>query len=131
MDYEHARAHALRSATGNFNRSLAMMRSRDPQAMEDGFALLRNTARQHVQELLDAYGQEADYRTRFLLLELIGETRSAQAFEVLAAELLNDDEMFSSRAERGLRLLDTREARRLLWQHQNNRSGFPGPDSMR
>jgi hypothetical protein len=131
MDYERARARALRSATGNFNRSLAKMRSRDPQAMEDGFALLRDTARQHVQELLDAYGQEADYRTRFLLLELIGETRSAQAFEVLAAELLNDDEMFSSRAERGLRLLDTREARRLLWQHRNNRSQFPGPDSMR
>ncbi|MGW4502741.1 HEAT repeat domain-containing protein [Micromonospora sp. NPDC004336] len=126
MDYEQARAQAMRSAAGNFDRSLAMMRSRDPQAMEDGFGLMRDIARQHVQELLDAYGREADYRTRFLLLELIGETRSAQTFEVLSTELLNDDEKFSSRAERGLRLLDTKEARRLLWQHRSNRSGFAG-----
>ena len=43
-DYERARARALRMATGNFNRALDMMRSRDPQALEDGFALLRDMA---------------------------------------------------------------------------------------
>ncbi|MEH0972823.1 HEAT repeat domain-containing protein [Micromonospora sp. CPCC 205546] len=131
MDYERARAQALRSATGNFRRSLAMMRSRDPQAMEDGFGLLLDIARQHVQELLDTYGQEPDYRTRFLLLELIGEARSALAFEVLSTELWNEDEVFSYRAERGLRLLDTKEARRLLWQHRSNQARLPGSDPTR
>lgn len=127
-DYERARARALRMATGNFGRGLRMMRSRDPQALEDGFTLLQDIAHQHVQELLDEYGQETDYRTRFLLLELIGEARSPQTFDLLAAELLNDDEVFRWRAERGLRLLDTKEARRVLWQHENNRFGFQGHD---
>jgi len=51
--------------------------------------------------LLDEYGQETDYRTRFLLLEVIGEARSPHAFDLLSAELLNDDEVFSSRPNTG------------------------------
>ena len=60
---------------------------------------------------------------RFLLLELIGEARSGLAFEVLAAELRNEDEVFSSRAERGLHLLDSKESRTLLWRHSGNGGG--------
>ena len=121
-DYERRRDRALRAATGDFRRALRMMRSRDPQALEDGFGLLRDMCREHVSELLVEYGRETDRRTRFLLLELIGETRSVLAVDVLAAELLNEDEVFCSRAERGLRLLDTPEARQLLWRHRSSRA---------
>ncbi|MDT4987584.1 MAG: hypothetical protein QOI74_1678 [Micromonosporaceae bacterium] len=130
MDYERAREKAVRSATGNFRRAVRMMRSRDPQELEDGFALLRDIAHEHAPELLVEFDRETGYRTRFLLLELIGESRSPLAFDVLAAELLNDDEVFRSRAEHGLSLLETKEARRVLWQHQNNRAGFRRPDPM-
>ncbi|MDT0532328.1 hypothetical protein RM555_25330 [Micromonospora sp. DSM 115977] len=84
MDYERVRARALHRAAGNFGRSLAMIRSRDPQKMEDGFGLLRDMAPLRVQELLDAYARELDHRTRFLLLELLGEARSPLAFGVLS-----------------------------------------------
>ena len=67
-DHAKARERALCAATGHFGRALLMMRSRDPQAMGDGFALLHDMAHEH-----------------------------------------------------GLRLLDTGESRRLLWQHRSNR----------
>lgn len=45
---------------------------------------------------------------------------ATRAFDLLAEELLSDDESLCSWAERGLRLLDTKDARRLLWQWQIN-----------
>ncbi|MFI7649239.1 HEAT repeat domain-containing protein [Micromonospora sp. NPDC049460] len=125
-DYERERARKIRMASGNLGRAMHLMRSRDPQAAEDGFALVRDMAGQHVDELIDAFGRETDHGVRCWLLELIGDARSPRAFDVLATELLSDDESFSFWAERGLRLLDTREARRLLWQR-----GAGGPSAAR
>jgi hypothetical protein len=119
-NYERVRELARRAATGNFGRALRLMRSRDPQKAEDGFGLLRDMAGQHVPELLEEFGRESDLGTRCWLLELIGEARSPAAFDLLAEELLSDDESLCSWAERGLRLLDTKEARLLLWQWQMN-----------
>lgn len=119
-DYERARDRAIRAATDHLKPALRMMRSRDPQKLEDGFALLRDIAPEHVEELLAEFERETDYRTRFLLLELIGEAKSDLAYDLLATELLNDDEIFSSRAEEGLRLLNTKRSRRLLWQRKSS-----------
>lgn len=119
-DYEQARLRALRSATGDFRQAMRLMRAEDPQAAEDGFGLLRDIAAEHVQELLDEFSRESEPSMRCWLLELIGEARSPQAFARLAAELYSDDESLRDWAHRGLVLLDTREARRLLWQWEND-----------
>jgi hypothetical protein len=115
-DYEHARAQALRSAGGNFEKAMHMMRRRDPQAAEDGFDLVREIAGEHVDELIEEFGREVELGTRRWLLELLGEVRSPRAFKVFAVELDSDDESLRDSAQRGLQLLDTKDARRLLRQ---------------
>lgn len=82
------------------------MRSQDPQHAEDGFELLRAMAETHI----------AEPGLRRWLLELIGPARSPSAFELLAVELGSGDEAIRSLAVRGLRGLDTKDARRLLWE---------------
>lgn len=106
-----------------------MMRSRDPQAAEDGFQLVREVAGEHVDELIEEFGRAAEPGIRRWLLELLGEVRSPQAFKVLAAGLDSDDESLRSWARRGLELLDTKDARRLLWQRRMN-AGSRGHDPM-
>jgi hypothetical protein len=101
---------------------MRLMRRRDPQLAEDGFDRLRAITGAHVDKLIMEFGRERDHGVRCWLLELIGEARSDRAFAVLAAQLDGDDEALRGWAERGLRLLDTAEARRLLWQ----RSGGAG-----
>jgi hypothetical protein len=98
---------------------MRLMRRHDPQLAEDGFQRLRAIAGQHVDELIEEFGRERDHGLRCWLLELIGEARSGRAFDVLAAELQSEDESLRSWAARGLRLLDTAEARRLLWQRRS------------
>jgi hypothetical protein len=53
-------------------------------------------------------------------LELIGQVRSPASFDVLVAQLQGEDESLRDWAERGLRLLDTKESRRVLWQYEQN-----------
>jgi hypothetical protein len=108
-----------------FERALRQVRRRDPQAAEDGFSRLRALAADHVDDLVAAFAREPDRGVRCWLLELVGEARSPRAFALLAAELGSDDESIRSWAERGLRLLDTPDARRLLWQHRGASGGPP------
>lgn len=119
-DYEHARAQALRNAAGDFAKAMRMMRSGDPQAAEDGFLLVQEIAAQHVDELVEEFGREVRHGKRCWLLELLGEVRSPQLFTLFAAELDSDDESIRWWAQRGLELLDTKDARRLLWQRRMN-----------
>lgn len=100
-----------------FARALLLMRRRDPQLAEDGFQRLRGLAAEHVDRLIDEFRRETDHGVRRWLLELIGEARSARAFDLLARQLRSDDESLRSSAERGLQLLDTEAARTVLWQH--------------
>jgi hypothetical protein len=106
-----------------FVQAMRLMRRRDPQLAEDGFQRLRAIADQHVDELVAEFGRERDHGVRCWLLELIGEARSDRAFPVLVAQLDGDDEALRGWAERGLRLLDTVEARRLLWQRSQGAGG--------
>ena len=100
-----------------FARALLLMRRRDPQLAEDGFQRLRGLAAEHVDRLIDEFRRETDHGVRRSLLELIGEARSPRAYDLLAGQLRGDDESLRWWAERGLQLLDTEEARTVLWQH--------------
>ncbi|OLF08929.1 HEAT repeat domain-containing protein [Actinophytocola xanthii] len=107
-----------------FREAMWLMRRHDPQRREDGFNLLRPVAHEHVDELIEAFHAERDdHGLRYWLLELIGEARSDTALPVLAAQLDADDELFRTCAERSLRLLDTKEARRLLYEWNQRASG--------
>lgn len=119
-DYEAERQRAVRAATGDVDRALRLMRRHDPQAFEDGFHLLADMAAEHIDRLIDEF-RRAGPAERSTLLELIGEARSPQAYDLLAEHLASPDESLSRWAGRGLRKLDTKQARRLLWQHEQNR----------
>ncbi|WP_446216270.1 HEAT repeat domain-containing protein [Micromonospora sp. IBHARD004] len=110
-----------------FRQAMRLMRRCDPQLAEDGFQRLRLVANQHVAELIEVFGVERDHGLRCWLLELIGEARSDRAFELLAAELRSDDESLRGWAVRGLELLDTAEARRLLWRWRENQGAVEAP----
>jgi len=58
---------------------------------------------------------EKDHGLRCWLLELIGEARSEKAFDLLCEQLQSSDESLREWAIRGLRKLNTREARRALF----------------
>lgn len=97
---------------------MSLMRRGDPQKREEGFDQLRVIAAGHVDELLDAFDAERDdHGLRCWLLELIGEARSPKTLPVLASQLGSDDDALRGWAERGLRLLDSKEARTALWEH--------------
>lgn len=104
-----------------FQKCLEMMRrpigsgTRDPQRQEDGFFLLRPYASQYVEELVEAFKTEPRHGLRCWLLELIGEAKSSVAFPILVEALQSGDESFITYALRGLRDLDTKEARQVLW----------------
>jgi hypothetical protein len=87
---------------------------------EDGFQLLTAMAAEHVDELIAEFALATDHGIRCWLLELIGQARSPRAFDLLVAQLRSDDESLRTWAKRGLRLLDTKDARRVLWRHEQN-----------
>ncbi len=70
----------------------------------------------YIHELIEEFGKEQDFGLRCWLLELIGSTKSPDAFDFLARQLQADDERLRSRAVSALKKLDTKEARTLLWQ---------------
>jgi HEAT repeat protein len=99
---------------------MRLMRSRDPQTSEDGFHLLLPDAARHIEALITEFDRELDHGLRCWLLELIGEARSPQALPVLVEQLNGADEALRSWAARGLEHLDTRPARRHLYQARAN-----------
>ena len=105
---------------GEFEQALRLMRRRDPKAAEDGFGRLREMAGEHVDELIGEFARETDHGLRCWLLELIGQARSPRAYDLLVAQLQGDDEALRASAQRGLRLLDSKDARRVLWQHERH-----------
>lgn len=98
-----------------FKRCMEMMRSRNPGTSEDGFHWLRAEASDHVQELIEAFQAEEEFGLRCWLVELIDAAKSEAAFEFLADQLRGDNWRIRYRAMQGLKHLDTKEARTLLW----------------
>ena len=95
---------------------MALMRKRNALAREEGFHALLPRAREHVQDLMAEFATEADHGLRCWLLELIGEARSEDAFELLCTEAGSPDKALRDWAVRGLTMLDTRAARTFLFQ---------------
>jgi hypothetical protein len=106
---------------------MRLMRRHNRQLAEGGFQRLSKTAGAHVDELIVEFGRETDHGVRCWLLELIGLARSARSFDVMVARLRGEDEALRDWAERGLRLLDTKESLRVLWQYEQNQSPGPAP----
>ena len=102
----------------NFESAMRLMRKHDPQLQEDGFEFLRSHAADHAEGLMSAFAQEEDHGLRCWLLELIGLARSESAVPLFTALLADPDDTFRYWARRGLELLDSKEARSLLWQSQ-------------
>ena len=107
-----------RRAGPTFEAALAMMRSRDPQKAEDGFHTIQKCAHECVDELLATLATEeaaGDSGLVGWLLELLGDARDAKALPVFGRYLDDDERRYW--AVRGLQKLDTKEARRLLWEN--------------
>jgi hypothetical protein len=102
-----------------FEAAMRLMRRHDPASQEEGFQVLHGRAAAHLDRLLRAFAQEVDHGLRCWLLELIGDAESPKAMETLADEMRSDDESLRFWAIRGLVLLNTKEARTLLWEAQS------------
>jgi hypothetical protein len=99
---------------------LAMMRKHNPQTSEEGFHFLLPHAADHLDELMADFQAAEDHGLQCWLLELIGEARSAKAFDLLRQQLLSSDEALRYWAAHGLQGLGTPEARQVLFD-----SGVP------
>lgn len=99
-----------------FEKCMAMMRKRDGRTQEEGFHWLLPHAGEYVHQLIEEFGKEKDLGLRCWLLELIGSSKSPDAFEFLAAQLRADDQRLRHWAIWALKNLDSKEARTLLWQ---------------
>ncbi|SNT51794.1 hypothetical protein SAMN05421812_10861 [Asanoa hainanensis] len=75
-----------------FARALLLMRRRDPQLAEDGFQRLRGLAAGHVDRLIDEFRREPDHEVRGRLLELIAETRTPRALDLVATQSREGEE---------------------------------------
>jgi hypothetical protein len=100
--------------SSRFEQAMELMRRHDPQKQEDGFALLRAHAAEHLDELSAEFHRESDHGLRCWLLELIGHARSPHALPLLIEQLSSSDEALRGWAVAGLQLLGGREARQAL-----------------
>jgi hypothetical protein len=95
---------------------VAMMRSRNALRAEEGFHALLPRAKEHVRELMEAFGVEEHHGVRCWILELIGEARAEEAFELLRQQTDCGDEALQDWAVQGLRKLDSHNARKFLFE---------------
>lgn len=102
-----------------FDKCMAMMRSRDPLSQENGFHWLEPHADKYVNELIKELEHEETQGLRTWLRELIAGSKSADAFSFFAEQLRSNDWRARKWAIVGLKNLDTKEARRLLWDAQS------------
>ena len=93
-----------------------MQQNRDPQLAEDGFSHLLKHAGAHVDALIDAFSTETDHGIRCWLLELLGAAKDLKAYDILAQQALSSDERLRYWAIEGLRDLDTKASRTLLFE---------------
>jgi hypothetical protein len=81
---------------------------------DEAFEALRSRAAEHVDNLVDAFGRPENASIRWVLVELLGESRSEKALPVFVEALRSNDHELWSWAIQGLSRLDTPDARRIL-----------------
>ena len=99
-----------------FSRCLKMMRHNNPGVNEDGFGWLASRAAEYLPQLIAAFWDEDNAGIRPWLMELIGLAKSPAALPFLLERLNDENESIRWWAVRGLRYLDTKEARTALWR---------------
>jgi len=95
---------------------MKMMRSHEAETKEEGYHSLLPHASEHIPELLVAFQAEQNHGLRCWLFELLGAARSPDLLPLFANALKGEDWALSSQAFRSLRMLDTKEARRLMFE---------------
>jgi len=95
---------------------MRLMRQHDPQMQEDGFHLLRSQAHKYTQQLMNEFAQETDPGLRCWLLELLAEVRDPDVLPLFLEYLHSDETSLKFWVIRGLKQLNTKEARRALWE---------------
>jgi hypothetical protein len=95
---------------------MRLMRKRDPQSQEDGFHLLLFRAHEYSQQLMVEFAQETDPGLRCWLLELLAEARDPDALPLFLEYLHSDETSLKMMAIHGLNQLNTKDARRALWE---------------
>ena len=103
-----------------FEKAMERMRDTDVRVWADAFDFLREHADAYVDELIAEFAVETDPDVRCRLLELIAEARSEKALVVFGEQLESRDDDLRFWAVRGLEMLDTRQAHRLLEQARDN-----------
>jgi hypothetical protein len=94
---------------------LRMMRDRDALTQEHGYHWLLPHVAEYVGELVAEFRSETrDRGLRCWLLELLGEAKDLRTLGLFREQLLSADESLRDWAIRGLRLLETAEARAAL-----------------
>lgn len=111
-----ARQKHKRTSSFNFSEALHLMHKHDPQLQAEGFGRLSAHAPENVDRLIAEFHTETEHGLRCWLLELIGDTKSPTALPLLLEYLQSDDGSLRWWAIRGLKELDTKEARRALWE---------------
>jgi len=102
-----------------FEKCMELIRKSDPQLQEDGFNWLRPRAAKHLKELIKEFRTETNHSLRCWLLELIGESKLPESFDILKENVGNESESLHSWALIGLKNLDTKEARTELYRTGN------------
>ena len=95
-----------------------LLRNRNVQgAYLDGvMGDLQEHASTNVHDLLVAFTAETDGRVRALLLSVIADTASPTAFPTFVEVLFGEDEDLRVWAARGLHILRTPDAKKVLWE---------------
>ncbi|GLV59841.1 hypothetical protein KDH_66650 [Dictyobacter sp. S3.2.2.5] len=106
----------MKKRVPKFQEGMRLMRHSDPQLQEDGFHLLLPYAHEYTQQLIDSFRQEADSGLRHWLLELLSAAKDPEALPIFLEYLHSDESGLKSEAIRGLKILNTKEARRALWE---------------
>ena len=105
-----------RSGFPGFERCVKMMRHSNPAVNEEGFGWLEPRAAEYLSQLIAAFWNEDNAKIQYWLTELIGAAKSPDAMPFLLERLRDEDEAIRDGAVRGLRLLNTKEARTALWR---------------
>ncbi|MDQ3705597.1 MAG: HEAT repeat domain-containing protein [Chloroflexota bacterium] len=92
---------------------------------EDGFFALQSRAAEYIDELLAEFQVEQAPGMRFWLLELIAEAQSPKAFPTLVECLRGEEADLWVWAIDGLQKLNTREARKALWEARSYTKATP------
>jgi hypothetical protein len=77
---------------------------------------LRDNAAAHAAELIAAFQAQKSERVRLLLLMTFCDVKLHEALPLFVEHLRSDEESLRYWSEQGLRVLNTPEARRALWE---------------